>query len=135
MAATYRDLMYTIITKYSGLTTAYIDDMFYGNAPDQVRRRLGYAIFVARKHNLPETKVLESFANKNFPWLLDRMKEDLEEPEDDEDSEKEPEDDEDSENDGLNFEQSQHTIVQFPKPGVGLGEWKVVGHKWVWFPK
>jgi hypothetical protein len=125
MAATYREIMYGIITKYSGRTTADIDEMFYGKASDQVQRRLRYAIFEARKHNLPEAKVLESFANKNFPLLLDRMKEDLEEPEDDEDDE-----DED-----LNREQPRNMNTQTSKSGVGPGEWKVVGHKWVWFPR
>ena len=82
---TYREIMYEIITKYSGRTTTDVDEMFYGKATDQVQRRLRYAIFVARKHNLKETITLEAFAKKNFPLLLDRMKEDLEEPDDDED--------------------------------------------------
>jgi hypothetical protein len=77
--------MYEIITKYSGRTTVDIDEMFYGNAPDQMQRRLRYAIFVARKHNLPEVKILESFANKHYPWLLERMKEEAEEPDEDDD--------------------------------------------------
>jgi hypothetical protein len=128
MAPTYRELMHNIITQYSGRATADIDEMFYGNAPDKRRNRLRYAIFVARKHHLPEAKVLESFANKNFPLLLDRMKEDLEEPEDDED-------DEDEKDEGLNREQPRNMNTQTSKPGVGPGEWKVVGRKWVWFPR